>query len=87
MCDTILAPPSASLGNVMLFGKNSDRQRNEAPAIELHNAAGQQSDDYIKCTYLTIPQARRTHTVLLCRPFWMWGAEMGANEYGVVIGN
>ncbi len=41
----------------------------------------------VKCTYITIPQAPETARILLCRPFWMFGAEMGANEYGVMIGN
>lgn len=41
----------------------------------------------VECTHIAIPQAERTAAVLLSQPYWMWGAEMGANEYGVVIGN
>eukprot|EP00746_Dinoflagellata_sp_MGD_P045422 gnl/MRDRNA2_/MRDRNA2_211283_c0_seq1.p1 gnl/MRDRNA2_/MRDRNA2_211283_c0~~gnl/MRDRNA2_/MRDRNA2_211283_c0_seq1.p1 ORF type:complete len:269 (-),score=51.20 gnl/MRDRNA2_/MRDRNA2_211283_c0_seq1:55-861(-) len=37
--------------------------------------------------YLEIPQAPRTHAVLLSQIDWMWGVENGANEHGVVIGN
>lgn len=87
MCDTILATAGHSARHAMLFGKNSDRHRNEAQAIEYFPRRDHVPDAQVSCTYLTIPQARRTHAVLLCRPFWIWGAEMGANEHGVVIGN
>lgn len=40
-----------------------------------------------QCTYLTIDQAEKTHAVVLSRPSWLWGAEMGSNEHGVCIGN
>ena len=87
MCDTILASPENTAEHVMLFGKNSDRRRNEAQAVEYFPQADHEPGSLLKCTYISIPQAARTHAVLLCRPFWIWGAEMGANEHGVAIGN
>lgn len=87
MCDTILAAPASTADRALLFGKNSDRQRNEAQVVELIPPAEHAPGETVRCTYLTLPQVRRTNAVLLCRPFWLWGAEMGANEHGVVIGN
>ncbi len=87
MCDTIVALPPATASGSVLFGKNSDRERNEAQAVEFRARARHGADEQLRCTYISIPQVRETHAVLLCRPFWLWGAEMGANEFGVVIGN
>jgi dipeptidase len=41
----------------------------------------------VKCTYIDIPQVEKTNAVFLSKPFWMWGAEIGVNEHGLVIGN
>ncbi len=87
MCDTFLALASATADGSIIFGKNSDREPNEAQVLEYHPAAGFGESEQVACTYRTIPQIKQTYAVLLCRPFWMWGAEMGANEKGVVIGN
>jgi dipeptidase len=87
MCDTIVALPSSAAERITLFGKNSDRERNEAQVMELFPDVEHTVGSTLACTYITIPQVRRTHAVSLCRPFWMWGAEMGANAHGVVIGN
>jgi len=87
MCDTVLATPNSTLNRVMLFGKNSDRQRNEAHVVEFGPAGNHPCGAQMKCTYISVGQSRRTHATLICRPFWMWGAEMGANEHGVVVGN
>ena len=87
MCDTIAATGSATADGITLFGKNSDREPNEAQ--NLCHIPGQKHDSgaSVKCTYISIPQAARTNAVLLSKPFWMWGAEMGVNEHGLAIGN
>ncbi len=89
MCDTFLALPSVTADGSVIFGKNSDREPNEAQALEYHpgQSFGGPAKDKCICTYIAVPQVRETFATLLCRPFWMWGAEMGANEKGVVIGN
>ena len=87
MCDTFVALPAATADGAVLFGKNSDREPNEAQALEYYPAAAFPEGTQIQCTYIPIPQVRETHAVVLSRPFWMWGAEMGANEKGVAIGN
>ena len=87
MCDTMAARGVATVGGVTLFAKNSDRERNEAQFLELLPAQEYGRGAVVRCTYVAIPQAARTHAVLLSRPFWIWGAEIGANEHGVVIGN
>lgn len=87
MCDTLVARGAATASGALLFAKNSDREANEAQYPFFAPAAAHEAGASLRCTYIDIPQAARTHAVLLSRPFWMWGAEMGANEHGVTIGN
>lgn len=85
MCDTMVVRPEP--GEALLFAKNSDREANEAQYLLHVPAARHAKGEALRCTYIEIPQAQETHAVLLSKPFWMWGAEMGANEHGLVIGN
>ncbi len=87
MCDTIVALGNSTIDGKTLFGKNSDRPPNEAQLIVYYPSKEYESEDQLKCTYIEIPQVSKTHAVYLSKPHWMWGAEMGANEHGVVIGN
>lgn len=83
MCDTLVSLTDDGI----LFAKNSDRDPNEAQLLRWVPAADHGPDSRVACTWISIPQATRTHAVVLSQPWWMWGAEIGANEHGVVIGN
>jgi secernin len=87
LCDTVVATAEVTADGVTVFGKNSDREPNEAHHLLRIPASDHSSGSRVQCTYIDIPQVSHTNAVLLAKPFWIWGAEMGANERGVVIGN
>ena len=87
MCDTMVAMGEVSRNGRVYFAKNSDRQPNE-PHIMIQVPRQQYPPGArVRCTYLEIEQARETYAVLLLKPSWIWGCEMGCNEFGLNIGN
>jgi dipeptidase len=87
MCDTLIAAAEVTKNKTTIFAKNSDRPPNEAQYLDWLPARTYPAGEKVQCTYIEIPQVKETNAVLLSKPFWMWGAEMGVNEHGLVIGN
>ncbi|HKL94747.1 MAG TPA: hypothetical protein VJZ69_05640 [Clostridia bacterium] len=82
MCDTLWKNSDKGI----FFAKNSDRGCNE-PNLTVFIKGGKQIEKSLQCTYISIPQVENTNSVLLVKPSWIWGAEIGTNEQGVTIGN
>lgn len=87
MCDTLVATTEVTSDHIVMLAKNSDREPNEAQHLLRVPAADYPAGARVRCTYIEIPQVAHTYAVLLSKPYWMWGAEMGVNEMGVAIGN
>jgi len=82
MCDTMIR----GIEGGFIFGKNSDRSPNE-PNLTVFIPAQNTHERMVNCTYISIPQVPHTHALLLVKPSWMWGCEMGINDQGLIIGN
>lgn len=83
MCDTMVVVGP----DVVWLAKNSDREPGEAQVVEHHLRARHPHGARLRATYLVLDQVRETHELVISRPAWMWGAEMGMNEHGLAIGN
>ncbi|CAF4292735.1 unnamed protein product, partial [Rotaria sordida] len=87
-CDTFVVLPPLTDSNFHIFGKNSDRPVNEVQEIIfVSNEHTSDNKDFVRCTHIQIPQISTTYRCVLSKPAWSWGAEMGANEHGICIGN
>ncbi len=86
MCDTFLIPPELSASGNRIFAKNSDREPNEAQPLA-SIPRGYRNSDKVQTSFIAVEHPRETYSVLLSKPFHLWGAEMGINEYKVAIGN
>ena len=87
MCDTVIATGAVTTDGITIFGKNSDREPNEAHHLIRVPRTRHAPGSMLRCTYIDIPEVEETFEVLLAKPYWIWGAEMGSNEFGVTIGN
>lgn len=83
MCDTM---GKLFSNGTAFFGKNSDRSPNE-PQILYYYPAATHSEKTVMTTYIEVEQVPETKAIVLSRPSWLWGSEMGVNECGVCIGN
>ncbi|MCK6551983.1 C69 family dipeptidase [Myxococcota bacterium] len=84
MCDTLVAVPPWTKDGAVWLAKNSDREPGEAQLVEHHLA--RPGGARLRATHVELGDAA-AHEVVLSRPAWMWGAEMGMNARGVAIGN
>lgn len=86
-CDTFALTAGAFTGGKNILCKNSDRPLGEAQPMQIYPRRTYRAGEMLACTNLTIPQVEITWAVLGCQPYWIWGFEMGVNEWGLAIGN
>jgi hypothetical protein len=103
MCDTFILSNPSSGEKKRYFAKNSDREISEMQIPVYISKNGSSSDEglileysekYQKGTKLLTKkylfdssEIKQKYSVILSKPVWMWGGEIGVNEKGLAIGN
>lgn len=83
MCDTQVIRSSGETW----FAKNSDREPSEAQVVCYIPPVAADRSKEVHTTYIRIPQVPERYGLILSKPAWIWGAEIGVNDRGVAIGN
>ena len=86
-CDTSVALGTATADGSVIFAKNSDRNANEAQPLHHSPRRQHARGATLRTQYLEIPEVAETWELIGSRPHWLWGFEIGVNEWGVTIGN
>ncbi len=87
MSSTLILTPASSPDGAMYFAKNSNRAPNECQLVVSLPGVKNDPATVVKCSHITISQAAQRFGILLSKPWWAWGGEMGMNDQGVVIGS
>ena len=65
MCDTIVVLGNSSEDGSILFGKNSDRDPNEAHMICYVPRTIYKEGEMLQCQYIRIPLVKETYPIIL----------------------
>ncbi|MCX4243936.1 C69 family dipeptidase [Paraliomyxa miuraensis] len=85
MCDSIVMVTPQGVW----LAKNSDREPGEAQSVEWKPAGYPTGSRHARrrCTHVEVEDRVPRRALVMSRPSWMWGAEMGVNERGLAIAN
>lgn len=86
-CDTMVVMGDVTSDGSIIFGKNSDREPNEPLSIRYIPSSENNNCKKVQLTYIEIDDIENKNSCILFSPGNMYGAEMGFNCHGLIIGN